>query len=93
MTEHVLSFKFGKIGYCCGSWIIKGLYLTKLNTRSQFVDQRKGIKYSKTYDESSRSKHISTNLQIRNTGDDNLTNSVANNAKTRGHWIAYNENI
>lgn len=30
---------------------------------------------------------------IRNTGDGNLTNSVANNAKTRGHWIAYNENI
>ena len=30
---------------------------------------------------------------IRNTGDDNLTNSVATNANTRGHWIAYNENI
>ena len=30
---------------------------------------------------------------IRNTEDGNLTNSVANNAKTRGHWIAYNENI
>ena len=30
---------------------------------------------------------------IRNTGDGNLTNSEANNAKTSGHWIAYNENI
>ena len=30
---------------------------------------------------------------IRNTGDGNLTNSVPNNAKTRGHWIAHNENI
>ena len=30
---------------------------------------------------------------IRKTGDDDLTNIAANNAKTRGHWITYNENI
>ena len=30
---------------------------------------------------------------IRNTGDGNFKSTSANNAKTRGHWIAYNENI